>query len=130
VSKKVAEASVGKQLKPVYRGKYLVIGPVDKFETDPDLVLFFVNPAQADRILGLACFEGAEPFMHYPAGSVCSTINNSLVKRKPDLNLISMFERKRHKWSSDKLIVTLPFKDFLTALRNIDNSCYGKKVTS
>ena len=126
-SKKVAEASVGKQLKPVYRGKFLVFGPIEKFETDPDLVLFFVNPAKADRILGLTCFEGTEPFMHYPAGSVCSTINNALAKGKPDLNLISMFERARHKWSSDKLIITLPFKDFMAALKNIDNSCYGKR---
>ncbi|MDH5267798.1 MAG: DUF169 domain-containing protein [Candidatus Bathyarchaeota archaeon] len=127
-SRKVAEASVGKQLKPVYRGRFLVLGPLDKFETDPDMVLFFVNPAQADRILGLACFEGAEPFMYYPASSACSTISNTLAKGTPDVNLISTFERTRHKWSPDKLIVTLPFKDFMTAVRSIDFSSYGKKV--
>jgi len=126
--KKVAEASVSKQIKPVYRGRFLILGPLDKFETDPDMVLFFVTPAQADRILGLACFEGAEPFMHYPASTVCSTINNTLAKEKPDINLISIFERTRHKWSPNKLIVTLPFKDFITAVRSIDYSGYGKKV--
>jgi uncharacterized protein (DUF169 family) len=129
-SKQVAEASVNKQPKPVYRGRFLVLGPLDKFETDPDVVLFFVNPAQADRILGLACFEGAEPFMHYPASSVCSTIANTLAKGKPDVNLISTFERTRHKWSPDTLIVTLPFKDFTVAARNIENSSYGKKTSS
>jgi uncharacterized protein (DUF169 family) len=129
-SKKVAEASVSKQLKPAYRGRFLILGPLDKFETDPDMVLFFVNPAQADRILGLACFEGAEPFMHYPASSMCSTINNTLAKGKPDINLISTFERTRRKWSPNKLIVTLPFKDFMTAARSINYSGYGKKATS
>jgi uncharacterized protein (DUF169 family) len=129
-SKKVAETSVSKQLKPVYRGRFLVLGPLNKFETDPDMVLFFVNPAQADRILGLACFEGAEPFMHYPASTVCSTINNTLAKGKPDVNLISIFERTRHKWSPDELIVTLPFKDFITAMRSVDYSGYGKKAPS
>jgi uncharacterized protein (DUF169 family) len=129
-SKKVAEASVDKQLQPVYRGRFLVLGPLDKLETDPDMVLFFVNPAQADRLLGLACFEGAEPFMHYPASTVCSTINNTLAKGKPDINLISIFERTRHKWSPDTLIVTLPFKDFMTAVKNVDYSSYGKKVPS
>jgi len=129
-SKKVAEASVSKQLNPVYRGRFLILGPLDNFETDPDIVLFFVNPAQADRILGLACFEGAESFMHYPASTVCSTINNTLAKGKPDVNLISIFERTRHKWSPDKLIVTLPFKDFMTAVRSVDYSGYGKKVVS
>jgi uncharacterized protein (DUF169 family) len=127
-SKKIAEASVGKQPKPVYRGRFLVLGPLDRFETNPNLVLFFVNPVQADRILGLACFEGVKPFMHYPASSVCSTINNTLAKRKPDLNLISMFERTRHKWSQGNLIVTLPFTDFMTAVESIDYSGYGKKA--
>jgi uncharacterized protein (DUF169 family) len=129
-SKEVAEASVSKQLKPEYRGRFLILGPLDKFETDPDMVLFFVNPAQADRILGLACFEGAEPFIHYPASTVCSTIGNTLAKGKPDVNLISTFERARHKWSPDKLIVTLPFKDFMTAVRSVDYSGYGKRAAS
>jgi len=129
-SKKVAEASVNKLPKPEYRGRFLVFGPLSKFETDPDMVLFFVNPEQADRILGLASFEGAEPFMHYPASTVCSTISNTLAKGKPDVNLISGFERARHKWSPDKLIVTLPFKDFMTAVRSIDYSGYGKKTES
>jgi uncharacterized protein (DUF169 family) len=127
-SKEVAEASVGRQLKPVYRGRFLILGPLDRFETDPDIVLFFANPAQAERILGLACFEGAEPFMHYPASSVCSTINNTLGKGKPDVNLISMFERTRHKWSPDELIVALPFKDFMTTVKSVDCSGYGKKA--
>jgi uncharacterized protein (DUF169 family) len=129
-SKKVAEASVSKQLKPEYRGRFLILGPLDKFETDPDIVLLFVNPAQADRILGLACYRGAEPFMLYPASTVCSTISNTLAKGKPDVNLISTFERARHRWSSDKLIVTLPFKDFLTAVRSVEYSGYGKRPAS
>jgi uncharacterized protein (DUF169 family) len=129
-SKKIAEDSVGKQLRPVYRGKFLILGPLDKFKTDPAMVLFFANPAQADRLLGLACFEGAEPFMHYPACSVCSTINNTLAKGRPDINLISTFERARRKWSPNELIVALPFKEFMTAMRSIDYSSYGKKVPS
>jgi len=129
-SKKVAEASVGKQLKPVYRGRFLILGPLDRFKTDPDMVLFFANPAQADRLLGLACFEGAQPFMHYPACSMCSTINNTLAKGEPDINLISTFERARRKWSPNELIVTLPFNDFMTAVGSIDHSGYGKKTQS
>ncbi len=129
-SKEVAEASANKQLKPVYRGNFLILGPLDKFETDPDIVLFFVNCAQADRIIGLACYEGAEPFMYYPASTVCSTISNTLAKGKPDINLISIFERTRHKWSPDKLIVTLPFKDFMAAVRSVEYSGYGEKAAS
>jgi uncharacterized protein (DUF169 family) len=120
-SRKIAEASVSKQLKPEYRGRFLILGPLDKFETDPDIVLFFVNPAQADRILGLACYEGSEPFMFYPASTVCSSISNTLAKGKPDVNLISTFERARHNW---------PFKDFMAAVRSVDYSGYGKRPAS
>jgi len=126
-SKKIAEASVSKQPKPVYRGKFLILGPLIKFEVNPDLVLFFADPAQAERILGLACFDGIKQFMHYPVSSVCSAISNTLAKRKPEINLISMFERRRHKWSSSDLIVALPFKDFITAVKSVGCSGYGRR---
>jgi len=126
-SKKIAEASVSKQPKPVYRGRFLILGPLVKFQVNPDLVLFFANPAQAERILGLTCFEGIKRFMHYPACSVCSTISNTLAKKEPDINLISMFERRRHKWSLSDLIVTLPFKDFVTAAKSAGCSGYGRE---
>jgi len=129
-SKRIAETSVSKQPKPVYRGKFLILGPLVKFHVNPDLVLFFANPAEAERILGLMCFDGIKQFIHYPVSSVCSTISNTLAKRKPDMNLISTFERRRHKWPADKLIVSLPFKDFLTAVRSVDYSGYGKRPTS
>ena len=111
-SKEGAEASVSRQPQPTYRGRFLILGPLDRFEADPDVVLFFVNPAQADRLLGLASYEGAEPFMHYPVTSMCSTITYALAKGKPDVNFISIFERRRGTWSPNELIVTLPFKDF------------------
>jgi uncharacterized protein (DUF169 family) len=125
-SKEVAEASVNKQPRPIYRGRFLILGPLDKFEADPDVVLFFVNPAQADRILGLASYEGAEPFMHYPVTSTCSAITYALAKGKPDINLISVFERRRGKWRPNELIITLPFKEFLIAVKSIAHSRYGR----
>jgi uncharacterized protein (DUF169 family) len=124
-SKEAAEASMGRQPQPAYRGRYLILGPLDKFETDPDVALFFVNPAQADRILGLASYKGAEPFVHYPVTSMCSTITYALAKGKPDVNFISIFERRRGKWSPNELIVTLPFKEFLVAVESIPHSGFG-----
>jgi uncharacterized protein (DUF169 family) len=129
-SKETAEASVNKQPQPTYRGKFLILGPLDKFETDPDVVLFFVNPAQADRILGLASYKGAEPFMHYPVTSMCSTITYALAKRKPDINFISVFERRRGKWSPNELIIALPFKEFQIAMRSISHSGFGRLPAS
>jgi uncharacterized protein (DUF169 family) len=123
-STEAALASIRKQPQPVKRGD-LTLGQLEKFETDPDLVFLFVNPAQADRILGLASFKGAEPFMYYPASSICSTITNVLAKGKPELNLISTFERKTGRWSPNELILAMPLKNFEEAVENIPKSGYG-----
>ena len=124
-SMNVALASISKQPQPVKRGDFFTLGPLEKFETEPDLVFLFANPAQADRMLGLASFKGAEPFMYYPASSICSTITNVLASGKPEINLISAFERSAGKWSPDELILAMPLKNFETALENIPNSGYG-----
>jgi hypothetical protein len=56
---------------------------------------------------------------------MCSTITYALAKGKPDVNFISVFERRRSTWSPNELIVTLPFKDFLVAVESIPHSGYG-----
>jgi uncharacterized protein (DUF169 family) len=124
-STEAALASMHKQPQPVKRGDFLTLGPLEKFEADPDLVFLFVNPAQADRMLGLASFKGAEPFMYYPASSICSTITNVLAKGKPELNLISAFERRAGRWSPNELILAMPLKNFEAAVENIPKSGYG-----
>lgn len=125
-----ALASLRKQPQPVKRGSYFILGPLDKFEDDPDLVFMFVNPAQADRILGLTSFTGADPFAYYVASSLCSTITNALAKGKPEINFISAFERRNGKWSANELIVALPFKDFEVAVKSIPYSGFGRGTKS
>jgi uncharacterized protein (DUF169 family) len=120
-----ALASIRKQPQPVHRGDFLTLAPLEKFETDPDLVFLFVNPAQADRMLGLASFKGAEPFTYYPASNICSTITNVLANGKPQLNLIAAFERRAGRWSPNELILAMPLKNFEAAVENIPKSGYG-----
>jgi uncharacterized protein (DUF169 family) len=88
-----AIVSINKQPQPVSRGNCLVLAPLTKFETAPDIVFLFVNPAQADRILGLVAFRGAEPFMYYPASSICSTITNVLARGRPERLISSQHSR-------------------------------------
>jgi uncharacterized protein (DUF169 family) len=128
-SVEIAMTSVKKQPRPVKRGNVLVLGPLEKSGTDPDFVILFVNPAQADRVLGLASFRGAEPFMYYPVCTICSTITNTLAKGGPEINFVSTFERRSGKWSSNELIITLPWKDFETAVESIPNSGFGTAQT-
>jgi uncharacterized protein (DUF169 family) len=126
----VALASVRRQPQPVKRGDYFVLGPLEEFDVDPDLVILFVNAEQADRILGLASFRGAEPFTYHPLSNICSTVTNTLAKGKPEINFVSAFERRRHKiWSPNELIVALPLRDFETAAENTLQSGYGTAQT-
>jgi uncharacterized protein (DUF169 family) len=124
-SAETAIKSVRKQPQPTKRGNFFTLGPLGEFKTNPDLVFLFATPAQADRILGLASYKGAEPFMYYPASSICSTITNALAKNKPEINLISTFERKAGGWSPNELVVAMPYKHFEEAVKNIPKSGYG-----
>jgi len=123
-SRDVALASMRKQPQPVKRGNYLTIGPLEKFDTKPDLIFLFVNPAQADRMLGLISFKGAEPFMYYPASSICSTITYVLGRNQPQINLIASFDRSGVKWSPEEMILALPFRHFEQALKDTSKSGY------
>lgn len=120
-----AVASVNKQPQPVNRGDFFILGPLAKFESNPDIVIFFTNPAQADRLLGLISFKGGEPLTYYPANSICSTITNVLASGKPEINLISFFERRGGKWSQNEFITAVPLKAFETAVKNIPHSGFG-----
>ena len=125
-----AVASIIRQPQPVNRGDFFILGPLEKFEKEPDLVFLLVNPAQAERILGLISFRGAEPFMYYPASSICSTITNVMAKGKPEINLISAFERRGGGWAPDELVVGMPLKNLEAAIENIPESGYGTAETS
>jgi uncharacterized protein (DUF169 family) len=120
-----AVASVKKQPQPVNRGNFFILSPLTKFETTPDMIFFFTNAAQADRLLGLISYKGAEPLTYYPASSICSTITNVLASGKPEINLISFFERRGGRWSQNEFIVTMPLKSFEAAVRNIPHSGFG-----
>jgi uncharacterized protein (DUF169 family) len=125
-----AVASINRQPQPVNRGDFFILGPLEKFEKEPDIIFLLVNPAQAERILGLISFRGAEPFMYYPASSICSTITNVMAKGKPEINLISAFERRGGRWAPNELVVGMPLKDFEAAIENIPESGYGMAETS
>lgn len=126
----IAVASVNKQPQPTKRGDFLILARLERFEANPDIVFLFTNPAQAEKILGLVSLKGATPFMYYPASSICSAVTNTLAKGKPEINLISAFERRGGKWSPNELIVALPWKDFKAAVENIPHTGFGTAHTS
>jgi uncharacterized protein (DUF169 family) len=124
-SANTALASIRKQPQPVKRGDFVILSPLRKAESDPNLVALFLNPEQADRLLGLVSFKGAEPFEYYPVSNICSAISNTLVKGRPEINFLAANSRRLAKWSPNELMVSMPFRDFETALDNVPLSGYG-----
>ena len=121
-------ASVKKQPQPVKRGDFVILSPLRKAESDPNLVAVFVNPEQADRLMGLASFRGAEPFAYYPVSNICSAISNTMSKGRPEINFLAAHARRLAKWSPNELMVMMPFKDFEMAIDSIPLSGYGTAV--
>jgi uncharacterized protein (DUF169 family) len=128
-SMKTAIASVSKQPQPVKRGSFIIVSPLAKVRTDPDMVLLFANPEQADRILGLVSFNGAEPFSYYPISNVCSIVTHTLAKGRPEINFLATHARHLAKWSPNELIIAMPHKDLKEAVKNIPNSGFGTAKT-
>ncbi len=56
---------------PLGVAKYVVIGPLEKSEFKPDLVLFLCNPAQASRLVVLSTYETGIPLQGQLNGSTC-----------------------------------------------------------
>lgn len=125
----VALASIKKQPQPVKRGDYLILSPLRKAVTEPDIVLLFANAEQADRILGLASFKGAEPFAYYPVSNACSVITNTLTKGKPEISFMAGHSRRAVGWDPSELMIALPFSDFEAAVTSISHSGFGKAPT-
>jgi len=123
-----AMKSIRKQPQPVRKGDYVILSPLRMVKSEPELVLLFVNAEQADRVLGLVSFKGAEPFTYYPVSNICSSITNALVKGKPEINF-SKHGKEWANWSPDEIIIALPYKDFESAVENISSSGFGTAKT-
>jgi len=128
-SMEVAVASMRMQPQPAKRGNWLVLSPLKKVERDPDMVLLFANPEQADRILGLVSFKGAEPFTYYPVSNACSAITNALAKGRPEISFMAGHSRRLVRWSPNELMIALPFRDFEAAVNSISSSGSGTALT-
>ncbi|MCS7254316.1 MAG: DUF169 domain-containing protein [Armatimonadota bacterium] len=105
---------------------YVCIAPVVSMPIKPDLVLIVCNPMQASRILGLVAYDGAPGLKLSAFGAACQTaITNPLMNEQVDVSFIDVSARKRAGFADDELIVSLPYREFMRAVANIDYSIFG-----
>jgi uncharacterized protein (DUF169 family) len=128
-SQEIAEKQLKKYPEqPIGNGKYMILSPLEKARADPDIVLVFGNPEQADRVAGLIAFSGCEvPLNFFPATNLCSVITNPLTTGKTDISPIARHARetRKLKTSHNELLISTPYANFEAAVKVIPNSGYG-----
>jgi uncharacterized protein (DUF169 family) len=127
-SQEIAEKQLKKYPEPPSgKGKYVILSRLEKAMSDPDIVVVFCIPEQAERVAGLIAFHGCEPLTFFPATNVCSVITNPLVTGKTDVSFLCRHARGVRKlWTShNELFLSIPYADFEAAVKVIPNSGYG-----
>jgi uncharacterized protein (DUF169 family) len=111
----------------------LLLAPLDSYEqgkADPELVLFFVTPAQASNLLGLVAYYMGKPCSLTSYGATCrSAIGNPYSTGEPDISFIDISSRTMGNFSDSELIVSLPERYARLSFDAIDHSVCGAKET-
>lgn len=110
--------------------KDIIISPFVDMKTQ--VIIFLVNPAQANRLLGLLNFDQYMKIDFLPNQSTCISLFAPLATGKPHINFIDYFDRyyqgkinKKHIWLEEKMIISLNLCDFKKILKNLDKSPQG-----
>jgi uncharacterized protein (DUF169 family) len=94
-----------------------VVQPLEKFQTDPDIVIMIINPYQAMRIVqGYAYHYGVAKNIQFTGNQgLCSECTATPYEAN-DLNISLLCANTRFaaKWNENELGIGMPFSVFLT----------------
>jgi uncharacterized protein (DUF169 family) len=119
--------ALGQGQPPVGVGKFVVIGPMEKAELKPDLVLFLCNPAQGGRLVVLSSYETGIPVQGQLSSSTCGgAITYPLSTGRPNVTLLDPSSRHLVKGYKDSdLIFSAPFFIVRSIVESIPLSTAG-----
>lgn len=105
-------------------GKYraILMGPQSAGLYEPDIVLFYGNPAQMIFIVNALQFEDYERLTSYCVGessSCAETLVQSLLDGKPHLSLPCFGERRYGHAQDDEVVMVVPGKQVEKVKRNL-----------
>ena len=139
ISKRVARWQIMKGPKPPgfwpwskrKQKKFVVINPLEKNNSDPDVVLICCNPNQADKLTGLLAFTGHGPIKYFPANSTCMPLAYPYVTGKPTISFLSQHSREMFglKIPPSNLFVSIPYHTLQKSIAIITKSGYGTAET-
>jgi uncharacterized protein (DUF169 family) len=104
----------------------IVICPLEEAELRPDVVLFFVNPEQACRLMTLATWStGISPRCSF-VGSTCHmAVTYPLLKGEINVVLEDFTTRRRHDYVQDELIFSIPYHQFHSIVEAVPHCTAG-----
>lgn len=115
--------------------KYILFTPLIKEMKKPDVVIFLVNPAQANRLIGLVNFDDYKKIDFLPNQPTCISLFAPLTSGIPHINFIDYYDRyyqgkvsDKHIWSENKMLISLDFKCFEKIIKNINVSAQGNYI--
>jgi uncharacterized protein (DUF169 family) len=113
---------------PVRLADHILLAPVDRADTDPDLILFLCNAEQACRLVALDSYQtGVAPRLEM-SGSIChQAITYPYVTGELNLSLLDYVSRSVHGYRPEDLLVSVPFTRFQGIAQSLDNSTAGRK---
>ncbi|MDP1619855.1 MAG: DUF169 domain-containing protein [Candidatus Moranbacteria bacterium] len=99
------------------------------------LAILLINPAQANRIIGLLNFDRYNKVDFLPNQPTCISLFAPLVSGAPHINFMDYYDRyyqgkinKKYLWPEDKMIISLRFSDFKKILKNLEKSPHGNYI--
>ena len=111
---------------PVGLARNIVMSPMEKADLRPDVVLFFVNPEQACRLMTLATWStGISPKCSF-VGSTCHmAVTYPLLKGEINVILEDFTTRRRKDYDKDELIFSIPYHHFHSIIEAIPHCSAG-----
>lgn len=112
------------------KSKYILFEPTVNLKAD--VLLFFTNPAQAGKILGLSAYKDKINIDIIPAAATCISAFRPLVQTNTiHINFIDYFERELQAqdfFEKDELLLSMKPKTFQRLLKSYNASSHGTFV--
>ncbi|MCJ7508518.1 MAG: DUF169 domain-containing protein [candidate division Zixibacteria bacterium] len=104
----------------------VIVSPLEKSETRPELVVFICNPEQASRLITLATYYDGIPPKLEITGSTCRmSIAYPIVSGQMNANFFDYTSRKIKGFGQDELIISIPYEKMDNLIKAIPNCTAG-----
>lgn len=112
---------------PDNSNSYFLLAPLEKSESEPQIVIFICNAQQACRLLTLATFiDGKMPEIKIGGPTCRMSIIYPLLTDEINISFYDYTARKMCNVEKDKLLVSIPYRKVPLIVENIEKCSAGR----